>query len=248
MNVHVSYKAGKTPDVEHEFQHQLQKLERRLQVFKPDLVHFHAIVEQLNNHSASTSLNLRLPSGQMAAQGAGENALVAVKSAFIDLLSQVTKHKDLLRGHVTRRSLRKSGRTRLTEMPLQEEPLPVGSVAIRPESPPASVASSFTKTDGAAVADVELWLSANLRALEAFIDQELNFQVEAEQVREDQITRDEVIDEVIVSALSHEDSRQPCCHWRAGFTALRCRPSAGSFTPTPIPPTSHWTRPREFKT
>jgi RNA polymerase sigma factor (sigma-70 family) len=207
MNVHVSYKAGKTPDVEREFQHQLQKLERRLQVFKPDLVHFHAIVEQLNNHSASTSLNLRLPSGQLAAQGAGENALVAVKSAFIDLLSQVTKHKDLLRGHVTRRSLRKSGRTRLTEMPLQEEPVPVNSVVIRPESPPASVSFSG-KTDGAAVADVELWLSANLRALEAFIDQELNFHVEAEQVREDQITRDEVIDEVIVSALSHEDSRQ----------------------------------------
>ena len=220
MNVHVSYKAGKTPDVEHEFQHQLQKLERRLQVFKPDLVHFHAIVEQLNNHSASTSLNLRLPSGQMAAQGAGENALVAVKSAFVDLLSQVTKHKDLLRGHVTRRSLRKSGRTRLTEMPLQDEPLPVGSVAIRPESPPAVAAASSARTDGAAVADVELWLSANLRALEAFIDQELNFQVEAEQVREDQITRDEVIDEVIVSALSHEDSRQPLLPLESWFHRL----------------------------
>ena len=36
MNVHVSYKAGKTPDVEREFKHQIQKLERRLQVFKPD--------------------------------------------------------------------------------------------------------------------------------------------------------------------------------------------------------------------
>ncbi len=222
MNVHVSYKAGKTSEVEHEFQHQLQKLERRLQVFKPDLVHFHAIVEQRNNHSASTSLNLRLPSGQMAAQGAGENALVAVKSAFIDLLSQVTKHKDLLRGYVTRRSLRKSGRTRLTEMPLQEESLPVGSVVIRAESHLAVAASSSTsaKTDGAAVADVELWLSANLRALEAFIDQELNFHVEAEQVREDQITRDEVIDEVIVGALSHEDSRQPLLPLETWFHRL----------------------------
>ena len=78
MKVHVSYKAGKTPDVEREFQHQLQKLERRLQVFKPDLVSFHAIVEQENHRSASTSLNLRLPSGQMAAQKSGENALAAV--------------------------------------------------------------------------------------------------------------------------------------------------------------------------
>ena len=102
MDVHVSYKAGKTPDVEREFQHQLQKLERRLQIFKPELVHFHAIIEQQNNHSASTSLNLRLPSGQIAAQSSGENALAAVKSAFADLMCQVTKHKDLLRGHWTR--------------------------------------------------------------------------------------------------------------------------------------------------
>jgi RNA polymerase sigma factor (sigma-70 family) len=63
------------------------------------------------------------------------------------------------------------------------------------------------KTDSAAVADVELWLSANLRKLEEFIDQEINFQVEADRIRDDQITRDEVIDEVIVSALSHEGGR-----------------------------------------
>src|SRR5262245_16159003 len=99
MNVHVSYKAGKSPEVEHEFQHQIQKLRRRLQVFKPGLVHLHAFVEQENRHNASSSLNLRLPTGQMAAQRSGENALAAVKAAFADLLSQVTKHKELLRGH-----------------------------------------------------------------------------------------------------------------------------------------------------
>jgi RNA polymerase sigma factor (sigma-70 family) len=65
-----------------------------------------------------------------------------------------------------------------------------------------------TQTDGAAVADVELWLSANLRKLEEFIDQELNFQVESDKIREDQITREEVIDEVIVSALSHEGGKR----------------------------------------
>ena len=131
MNVHVSYKADKTSDVEREFHHQLQKLERRLQVFKPDLVHFHAIVEQLNSHSASTSLNLRLPSGQMAAHGAGENALAAVKSGFADLLSQVTKHKDLLRGHWTRRSLRRDRQTQLAGIPIPSKTEPVSSVATR---------------------------------------------------------------------------------------------------------------------
>jgi RNA polymerase sigma factor (sigma-70 family) len=221
MNVHVSYKAGKTPEVEREFQHQLQKLERRLQVFKPDLVHFHAIVEQVNNHSAGTSLNLRLPSGQMAAQGSGENALAAVKSGFADLLSQVTKHKDLLRGHWAKKSSRKGGRARLTEAPT-EQPSANSSVA---RSKLHAASDTQAKTNGAMAADVELWLSGNLRALEVFIDQELNFHVEAEQVRQDQITREEVIDEVIVSALSHEDRRQllPLESWfhRLAVQAIR---------------------------
>src|ERR1700681_3532357 len=124
MKFHVSYRAGKTPDVEREFHHQIQKLKRRLQVFKPDLVQLHAAVDQENGHSASVSLNLRLPSGQMAAQSSGENALAATKSAFADLISQVTKHKDLLRGHWTQKSLRREGRERLAQMPAPAETAP----------------------------------------------------------------------------------------------------------------------------
>src|SRR5579859_1086910 len=212
MNVHVSYKAGKTPDVEREFQHQIQKLQRRLQVFKPELVQLNAVAEQENSHRATMSLNLRLPSGQMAVQRSGENALAAVKSAFADLLSQVTKHKDMLRGQWTRKSLRRSGRERLTQMPpIETAAVPTRTnggkhaEAHRAATPPKPAA--VPKTDEAAVADVELWLSANLRKLEEFIDQELRFQVEAERIREDQITREEVLDEVIVSALSQEDGR-----------------------------------------
>ncbi|HWF02877.1 MAG TPA: hypothetical protein VHA06_04275 [Candidatus Angelobacter sp.] len=233
MNVHVSYKASKTPDVEHEFQHQLQKLERRLQIFKPDLVHLHAVVEQQKNHSATMSLNLRLPSGQMMAQRSGENALAAVKSAFADLLSQVTKHKDLLRGHWTHKSLRRQGRGRLTEMPLPIEPLMAAEKSLAKENVQAQTLHEFVqqgavselhgssgKTDAAVLADVELWLSGNLRALEEFVDHELNFQVEAEQIREDQISREEVIDEVIVRALSHEDNRQQLLSLESWFHRL----------------------------
>jgi RNA polymerase sigma factor (sigma-70 family) len=210
MNVHVSYKAGKTPDVEREFQHQIQKLQRRLQVFKAELVQLNAVAEQENSHRATMSLNLRLPSGQMAVQRSGENALAAVKSAFADLLSQVTKHKDMLRGQWTRKSLRRSGRERLTTMPASEllpakgngeKRVQIHRVATPPKPVPAA------KTDEAAVADVELWLSTNLRKLEEFIDQELRFQVETDRIREDQITREEVLDEVIVSALSQEDGK-----------------------------------------
>jgi len=71
----------------------------------------------------------------------------------------------------------------------------------------ADMHGAAEKTDGAVVADVEVWLSANLRKLEDFVDQELRFQVESDRVREDQITREEVVDEVIVSALSQEDGK-----------------------------------------
>src|SRR6476661_5806964 len=127
MNVHVSYKAGKTPDIEREFKHQIQKLQPRLQVFKPDLVHLHAVVESDNDRGVSASLNLRLPSGQMSVQRSEKNALAAAKSAFADLISQVTKHKELLRGHWTRKSLRRAGRERLTQMPMPPQAAPVRS-------------------------------------------------------------------------------------------------------------------------
>jgi RNA polymerase sigma factor (sigma-70 family) len=211
MNVHVSYKAGKTPDIEREFQYQIKKLEPRLQVFKPDLVTLHAVVEQAEDRGISASLNLRLPSGQMAVQRSGENALAATKSAFADLISQLTKHKELLRGQLTRKSERRAGRERLTQMPIPADAaLKRGNGKAYPEPHRAVHAEmpAHAKTDSAAVADVELWLSANLRKLEEFIDQELRFQVESDKIREDQITCEEVIDEVIVSALSHEGGKR----------------------------------------
>jgi RNA polymerase sigma factor (sigma-70 family) len=178
-----------------------------LQVFKPELVHLHATVELDKDRGTSASLNLRLPSGQIAVQRSGENALAAIKSAFADLISQVTKHKELLRGHWTRKSLRRAGRERLTQMPIPPQAAPARPNGKTRRPVPAQMAPAL-QTDGAAVADVELWLSANLRKLEEFIDQELNFQIESDRIREDQITRDEVIDEVIVSALSHEGGRR----------------------------------------
>ncbi|HEU4413155.1 MAG TPA: HPF/RaiA family ribosome-associated protein, partial [Candidatus Angelobacter sp.] len=209
MNIHVSYKAGKTPDLEREFQHQLQKLQRRLRVFKPDLIDLHAIVEQENSRTAGASLNLRLPYGQMTAQKSGENAMAAVKSAFADLLSQVTRHKDVLRGQWTRKSSRRAGREQLTPMPAEPEELARNAYAADPIARPPRLDRrvNAANSDGAPLSNIETWLSANLRKLEDFVDRELEFQVEAERIRQDQITREEVIDEVIVSALSQEDGK-----------------------------------------
>jgi RNA polymerase sigma factor (sigma-70 family) len=148
----------------------------------------------------------------MAVQRSGENAIAATKSAFADLISQVTKHKELLRGHWTRKSLRREGRERLTQMPIASQAVPARANGKTQAQTHRAVAAEMrppaAQTDGAAVADVELWLSANLRKLEEFIDQELNFQIESDKIREDQITREEVVDEVIVSALSHEGGKR----------------------------------------
>jgi RNA polymerase sigma factor (sigma-70 family) len=192
MNVHVSYKAGKTPEVEREFHHQIQRLRQRLQVFKPDLIHLHAFVEQGNNRGASSSLNLRLPSGQMAAQKSGDNALAAVKAAFADLLSQVTKHKELLRGHWTRKT-----RTRAVE----NEPATASAVKAAPAKKPPQ------PQPGSAESSLENWVNANLPRLQAFVEGELQLRVAGGQIREGQVSCEEVIDEVMVSALSHEDGK-----------------------------------------
>jgi len=69
MNVHISYKVPKTPEIEKEIQHRTGKIQKRLQVFRPELVHLKGAVEENSPREGTTvSLNLRLPSGQMAAQ------------------------------------------------------------------------------------------------------------------------------------------------------------------------------------
>src|SRR5208337_1776046 len=69
MNVHVSYKVQKTPDIEKEISHQIEKIQKRLHVFRPELVHLKAIVDQNSAREGMlVSLNLRLPSGQLTAQ------------------------------------------------------------------------------------------------------------------------------------------------------------------------------------
>jgi RNA polymerase sigma factor (sigma-70 family) len=195
MNVHVSYKAGKSPEVEREFHNQIQKLRRRLQVFKPDLVHLRAFVEQDGSRRASSSLNLRLPSGQMAAQRSGGNALAAVKAAFADLLGQVTKHKELLRGHWSQTDRRR--------------PAPQTGRELRPSAVAASAGRAAKPHPVTRVPEsgLEGWVNANLARLEAYVESELQSRVVAGQIREDQISREEVVDEVIVGALSQEDHR-----------------------------------------
>jgi RNA polymerase sigma factor (sigma-70 family) len=212
MNVHVSYKSGKTPDVEREFQLQINKLERRLRVFRPDLVHLHAIVDQEDGQGPSASLNLRLPSGQMAVQNTAENVLAAIKAAFPDLLAQLTRHKDLLRGNFSRKR-RRAGRGQVIEPVV---PFEQTFASVAPQENDSAERSAAQNTGN----DFETWFNANMAQLKRFIDRELKYRVNSGQLRPEQISTEEVLDEVMVSALSQENGYSQFLSEEASFHRL----------------------------
>jgi DNA-directed RNA polymerase specialized sigma24 family protein/ribosome-associated translation inhibitor RaiA len=187
MNVHISYKVHKTPDIERELNHLLEKLKRRLRAFRPELVHLKGLIEQNSpREGAVVSLNLRLPSGQMAVHESATNALAALKTASDDLVFQVGKHKDLLRSsHKWRRGGADSVRADSAQR--ARSPVDRSGTALQPI--PASPA------------DTRSYVNAHLGRLERFVERELYFRETTGQVNSGSVTKDEVVDEVVVRAL-----------------------------------------------
>lgn len=188
MNVHVSYRLTKIPAVEKDVQYQIEKLEKRLQVFRPDLVHLKGVVEDVSaREGTSVSLNLRLPSGQMAVQTKAATPQAAVKSAFEDLLQQVNKHKDLLRAsHKWQRGRR--GNSSRPGPPVREVPFEQTLAAVFPPTVSAD--------------DVRSYVNANLARLARFVEREIYIREAQEAIAPDSISKEEVIDEAIAAALS----------------------------------------------
>lgn len=184
MNVHVSYRLHKTPAVEKDTQHQIERLRKRLQVFRPELIHLKGLIEENSSRdSASVSLNLRLPSGQMAVQTSASTVNSAVKSAFEDLLQQVNKHKELLRAsHKWRRRGTGAADRKAPRMPFEQ------SVAV--------VFPPVVSSD-----DVRSYVNINLPRLERFVEREIYFREAQDRIVSGAITKEEVIDETIVAAL-----------------------------------------------
>ncbi len=112
MNVHFSYKIAKTSDLESLLQQQTEKLNRLLQVFRPDLVHLKGSLAENSGPGFAVSLNLRLPTGQLAAQDKGDTIDGAVKTAFGELSEPLKKHKQLLRNQHNWPRRRGPGRAR----------------------------------------------------------------------------------------------------------------------------------------
>lgn len=188
MNVHIGYKVQKTTDIEKEINTQIEKLRRRVQVFRPELIHLKGTIESSTpREGIQMSLNLRLPSGQMAAQKSAANATAAIKASFDDLLQQITRHKDILRSsHKWRRRGSTNG----------------GEIGVPFEETLAAVHPAKISAE-----DVRSYVSVNLGRLHRFVERELFFRQSAEDLPADTISTDEVIDEAVARALT--DGERP---------------------------------------
>ncbi|HKS72499.1 MAG TPA: sigma factor-like helix-turn-helix DNA-binding protein [Terriglobales bacterium] len=184
MNVHISYKLHKTPDIEREINHHLDKLRKRLQVFRPELIHLKGIIEQNSPREGfMVSLNLRLPSGQLAVQKSASAATAALKAAFEDLVQQLNKHKSQLR------SAHKWPRWRRVEKERPRAEVPFEQTLAAVQAPVVSEE------------DIRAYVNVNLARLERFVERELAYREATDQIPADTVSKEEVIDEAIARAL-----------------------------------------------
>ena len=191
MNVHTSYKnLQKTPDLEREINQQTEKLKKRLQVFRPELVHLRATIEENNVREGFTvSVDLKLPSGDVAARQSADSAASAIKTAFDQLTEQVSKHKNHLRAEWKWPRRRKVGRNR----PSPQVPF---------EDTIAAVPTPTISSD-----DITGYVNANLDRLFLFVEREILYRQNTGSLRRDQVMPEEVVDEVIANALSDSNHR-----------------------------------------
>src|SRR5208283_4861421 len=190
MNVHVSYKVHKTPDIEKEISHQIEKIQKRLQVFRPDLLDLKAVIEENSvREGMIVSLNLHLPSGQLSAQAKASSPTMAIKAAFDELIQQIGRHKELLRSRHKWRRWRGGP---------QESPEP----GVPFEKTLAAVLPPTISAD-----DIGSYVNANLGRLERFVERELYFRRADEEtpLSDDGLSTSEVVNEVIARALGDHD-------------------------------------------
>jgi RNA polymerase sigma factor (sigma-70 family) len=191
MNVQISYKGlEKTPDVESTIQQHLKKLERRLQLFRPELVSLHGSVLQKSPRAGFVvALNLKLPSVDLAAEQASQQSAMAIKGAFDALIAQVISHKDVLRNHHGF-----PGRRRGTQRH------PEGNV-------PFENTFAAVKLEDVSNEDVSSYINANLPRLRRFVERELRSREDDERIGRGALSVDEVIGEAIGDALSDSHER-----------------------------------------
>lgn len=100
-------------------EHHLEKLNRLLKSYSPDLVHLHAAFDRTPHVSQQCefSVNLVLPTGTLHATGTGVDVRPAVKMAFAEIEVQVKKHQQKLRKDFLWKRKRGRAALKLSELP-----------------------------------------------------------------------------------------------------------------------------------
>lgn len=224
MNLHFSFKTAKSPEIEKEINQHVSKLGRRLQAFRPDLVHLHGTLDSGPPQAFNVSLNLRLPSGQLSAHDSGTSAAAAMKSAFCELLTQVQRHKEFLRSEHKWRRQSRAGRsaqvkaggevareeTALSKKSngnahTEKAPAVLNEESINGHASEQEIDEATFQNPHTVQSDVSGYINANLPTLERFVNRELRYRESSGQLTVNLVSREEVIDEAVVTALSSEE-------------------------------------------
>jgi ribosome-associated translation inhibitor RaiA len=84
--------------IEAESAHHLEKLNRLLKHYAPDLVQLHGSLEKTPRKVGfEFSLRLTLPTGKLQATGTGADPRASAKAAFAEIEAQVKKHQQKVR-------------------------------------------------------------------------------------------------------------------------------------------------------
>lgn len=185
MNVQFTVQVPKNPDLDRMVERLVEKLERLLMVFQPELVQLHGrLVRHTSREGAVCTLNLRLPTGQLAAEDSANTAQAALRTASEELLEQLKKHKQKLRIEQTRRGRQRSTATFAATLGTPEE-VPAANQQQRRQ-------------------DLARYVSANIEHLKRFVERQIHLREHLGELRPGQLEPTEVLDEMIASALSEQ--------------------------------------------
>jgi ribosomal subunit interface protein len=103
--------------VEKECTHHVEKLNRLLQRYDPDLVQVHCSLEKTpRRNEYSFSVNLTLPTGPLHATGNGPDVRASAKAAFAEIETQAKKHQEKLRKDYVWKRKRDRGPLKATDV------------------------------------------------------------------------------------------------------------------------------------
>ena len=113
---HIEVEVRKAIDTDSK--HAIEKLQRLLKRYAPDLVHLHSSMEKIERTAQFCfSLNLALPTGTLHAVATADDARSSAKGAFAELETQVKKHQQKLRKDYEWKRKRGRGVPKLGELP-----------------------------------------------------------------------------------------------------------------------------------